>query len=234
VTAVPEVVGEPGLRIIDCEQRSEEWYEARRGIVTASVVGRLITPKTIKLAANDDSRGLVTVLAAERITGHVEETWPTRDMWRGIEAEPYARDLYSEHHAPAVECGFMVRQFDGFRLGYSPDGLVGDDGLVEIKSPRPKGHLTTILADAVPLGYMAQLQAGLLVSGRPWIDYVSYCGGMPLWVKRVTPDERWQTTIIAAVEQAETAITETVANYTQAVVGLPATERINFNAEMVV
>jgi len=218
----------------DMIQRSEEWYAARCGIVTASTVGKLVTPKTVKVASNDDSRGLIDLLAAERVTGHVEEMWTSADMWRGIEAEPYARDLYSGHYAEAVECGFMVRDFDGFKIGYSPDGLVGDDGLIEIKAPRQKTHLATINADAVPLQYMAQCQAGLLVSGRKWLDFVSYCGGMPLWVKRVLPDPKWQASILEAVEQAEKAIAEAVANYTQAVVGLPATERIDFNAEMVI
>jgi hypothetical protein len=82
----------------------------------------------------------------------------------------------------------MVRDDWGFSLGYSPDGLVGDDGLIEVKCRRQKKHLQTILADEVPPENMAQLQCGLLVSGREWIDYVSYCGGMPMYVKRVYPD----------------------------------------------
>jgi hypothetical protein len=217
------------LQTFDFEQRSEAWYAARCGIVTASSVGRLVTPRTIKPAGNDESRGLVALLASERITGHVEETYTSSDMFRGIMAEPFARELYGAHHAVAVECGFMVRDFGGFRLGYSPDGLVDDDGLIEIKAPRPKAHLATIVADSVPLGYMAQLQAGLLVSGREWIDYVSYCGGMSLWTKRVLPDKRWQAAILQAAEEAEKAITETVANYERAVIGLPATERVDFD-----
>jgi hypothetical protein len=135
-----------------------------------------------------------------------------------------------EHYAPAVECGFMVRNFDGFRIGYSPDGLVGDDGLIEVKAPRQKTHLATVVADEVPLYHVAQLQAGLLVSGRAWIDFVSYCGGMPLWVRRVMPDVRWQKAILESVQQAEIDIAATVANYEQAVVGLPATERIDYDA----
>jgi hypothetical protein len=217
----------------DLEQRSPEWYAARCGIVTASAVGKLITPKTVKPAANDDSRALATLLASERVTGYVEDTYTSSDMWRGIVAEPFARDLYSKHYAPADECGFMVRQFDGFRIGYSPDGLVGDDGLLEIKAPRQKTHLATIVADQVPLYHMAQLQTGLLVSGRKWIDFVSFCGGMPLWVRRVTPDERWQIAILEAAEQAERAITELTDTYLSAVTGLPVTERIDFNLEVI-
>ena len=116
----------------DIDQRSDQWYEARRGIVTASTVGQLITPSTLKPAANPGSRALVQTLVAERVSGWVEPTYTNSDMWRGIESEPIARDLYSERFAPVVEVGFMRRDEADWSLGYSPDGLVGDDGLIEI------------------------------------------------------------------------------------------------------
>ena len=225
----PEELASDLLTWPKMEQRSPEWYEARRGIVTASAVNRLVTPKTIKVANNDDSRGLATVLASERITGTVEESWINRDMERGILAEPYARAVYVQHHAPVEEIGFMVRDYGTFRLGYSPDGLVGDDGLIEIKAPRPKNHVACVVAGEVPAEYMAQLQTGLLVSGREWCDFIPYVGGLPLWRKRVTPDPKWRAAILAATAQAEKAIRETVAKYQAAVVGLPETERIDFN-----
>lgn len=209
----------------DVEQRSEEWYAARCGIITASAVGKLITP-TLKVASNDTSRGIITALVAERITKTVEPTFTSDDMWRGILHEPYARDIYSGHHQQAVECGFMRLDNDTWTLGYSPDGLVADDGLVEIKCPRAKGHVSTILADKVPPFYMAQLQAGLLVSGRKWIDYVSFCAGLPLFVKRVLPDPAWHEVIEAACIQFETTANEMTAAYQQASQDLPATERI--------
>ena len=80
-------MGTPELTILNVEQRSDAWYEARCGIVTASAVGKLVTPRTIKPASNDDSRGLANLLASERVTGHVEDTYTSSDMWRGIEAE---------------------------------------------------------------------------------------------------------------------------------------------------
>lgn len=216
----------------ELEQGTDEWLAARCGIVTASVVGQLITPKTIKPATNDYSRGLTTTLAAERITGHVEPIFANAAMERGTLDEPYARDLYSEHYAEAVEVGFMVRDDWGFRLGYSPDGLVGDDGLIEIKSRNQKIQLATILEDAVPLANMAQCQAGLLVSGRDWLDYVSYCGGMPLYVKRVLPDPRWFAAIIEAVSEFEQAADEMVANYFARAADLPKTKRIDHYEDM--
>lgn len=217
----------------DLEQGTPEWLAARAGIVTASVVGQLITPKTVKPAANDTSRALVATLVAERITGHVEPIFPNRDMERGTLDEPYARDLYAEHHAPVNEIGFMVRDYAGFKLGYSPDGLVGKDGLIEIKSRQQKKHLTTILSDEVPLENMAQCQAGLLVSGREWLDYVSYCGGMPLYVKRVLPDQKWREAILEALSLFEEAAKPMIKAYEDATANLPTTERIDHFPEMV-
>jgi YqaJ-like recombinase protein len=217
----------------DLVQGSDEWHAARRGIVTASVVGQLITPSTLKPANNPIARGVTATLVAERITGFTEPTRMTDDMWRGVEDEPRAREKYAEHHAPVDEAGFMILERDGFKLGYSPDGLVGTDGLIEIKSRRAKKHLQTILANEVPAENMAQLQAGLLVSGRQWIDYVSYSGGMPLWVRRVHPDPKWFEAITATVRQFEKTAHLMTTAYTKAVHGLPMTERV-LEEEMVI
>ena len=211
----------------ELEQGTDEWLAARCGLVTASVVGKLITPSTVKPANNDTSRGLTAALVAERITGHVEPFHETEDMRRGSLDEPFAREVYSENYAEATEVGLMVRDDWGFKIGFSPDGLVGDDGLIEIKSRNQKIQLGTILADEVPLGNMAQIQAGLLVSGREWLDYVSYSGGMPLYVKRVLPDPRWFIAIIEAVSDFELAAELMIGTYLDAVEGRPETERIN-------
>jgi hypothetical protein len=224
----------------DIIQGTPEWEDVRRGMVTASVVGQLITPSTLKVAANPASRGLTALVVAERITGHTDPTFTSDDMERGWEDEPRARDAYSEHHAPVTEMGFMVREFvedsfgPAFRIGYSPDGLVGDDGLIEIKSRRPKKHVQTILADQVPAENIAQIQAGLFVSGRKWCDYISYAGGMPLWVKRVEADPAWATAITAAMEAFEKAAFAMRTDYLAAVEGLPMTERTGLDADLVV
>jgi len=216
----------------ELQQGTPEWLAARAGIVTASTVGQLITPKTVKPASNDYSRALAVTLTAERITGHVEPIHENQDILRGTLDEPFARDKYAEHFAPVDEIGFMVRDDWGFRLGYSPDGLVGDDGLIEIKSRRQKKHLATILADEVPLENLAQCQAGLLVSGREWLDYVSFCSGMPLYVKRVTPDPKWQAAILEAVAAFEEASAQMVSRYNEATKNLPATERLDHFGEL--
>ena len=263
-------------------QGSDEWLAARRGILTASVVGQLITVRklgaidyncpecmavadsprqslrkpgaviktlhparaeyargqssstVIEPASNDNSRSLTMLLAAERITGWTEPTFMSDDMWRGVEDEPRARDKYSEHYAPATEVGFMTEDKWGFRMGYSPDGVVGDDGLIEVKSRRSKAQLATILADTVPIENMAQLQCGLLVSGRQWIDYVSYCGGMPLYVKRVFPQAKWHAAIIAAATLFESNAAEIQRLYAESVEGLHMTERTPTEMDMVI
>lgn len=184
-------------------------------------------PPVFKVSSNDYSRALTMTLVAERITGYVVPTPMTRNMERGTLDEPYARDKYSEHHAPVHEVGFMVREYPWGRIGYSPDGLVGDDGLIEIKSPEPKKHLATILADRVPYEHMAQLQTGLLVSGRKWIDFNSYSGGMPLWTRRVYPDPAWQQAIIDAAMTFEDTAATTITTYQQLTEHLPTTERID-------
>jgi len=223
----------PTLEVFDgIEQGTAEWFAARCGLVTASVVGQLITTKTLKPAINDTSRGLTATLAAERITGHVEPSPTSRDMERGTMDEPFARDYYSKHHAPVTEVGFMVRDFGPYRLGYSPDGLVGETGLIEIKSRAQKKHLQTILADVVPAENMAQCQAGLLVSGRDWIDYVSFCSGMPLWTKRVYPDPAWLIAIVDAVELFEQNAAEMISDYLHETKNLPPTEYIDHFPDM--
>lgn len=273
------MIGRHTTYYIDLEQRSPEWYDLRRGIVTASVIGSLVTveapdalavdcpacgaecgnpclsanrktptpikfphgqraalaatfPPTYGTATGDTARAITLTLAAERINGFSDDGYESFDMLRGRMDEPLARNLYSKTYAPVTECGFVIRDDWGFKIGYSPDGLVGDDGLIEVKSRRPKIQLRTVLADEVPAENMAQIQTGLLVTGRDWCDLVSYCGGMAMWTKRVYPDPDWQDAIIAATAAYEATAAEIVARYTRAVQGLPATERINYNADI--
>ena len=217
----------------DFIQGSHAWHEARLGIVTASTVGKLITTKTLTVANNDAARTLIATLAAERITGQPTDTPFTRDMERGVLDEPLARDAYAEHYAPVEEVAFITRRLKGGALiGYSPDGLVGDDGLIEIKSRKPHHQVATILAGEVPRDHMAQLQAGLLVTGRDWIDYVSYSGGLPLYVKRVEPDPDWLVAIYSATQVADQRITETIEIFTALTAGIPETEYVDHFQEM--
>ena len=187
------------------DQGSNEWLQARAGIVTASTMRNLVTG-TGKVADNDTSRGFIRQLATERILGHPEVTYPTKAMQRGTMLEPYARDLYAEHYAPVEEVGFIRLDTERYAIGYSPDGLVAHDGLVEFKAPGPKEHLRTILADEVPAVYKWQVQVGLFTTGRSWIDFCSYCPGMQFYRKRVYPDKAAFEVIDTAVTSAENQI----------------------------
>jgi hypothetical protein len=217
------------LQILDdLEQGSDEWLDARRGIITASVIGQLITPGTIRAASNDKSRAILAQLAAERITGRTDPVFVSDDMMRGNLHEPIARDKYAEAHGVIVrQVGFMVREFSGgVRIGASPDGLIDEDGGMEVKCPRAKTHIQTILTDAVPAYNMAQVQTSLVVSGREWWDFVSFSSGLPLYTKRVLPDPKWRDAIIAAATNAEHAISAMVRQFEDAAATLPATDYI--------
>ncbi|MGD9753313.1 MAG: lambda exonuclease family protein [Acidimicrobiia bacterium] len=209
------------------DQGSEEWHDIRRGLVTASVVGKLLTP-TLKVADNDTSRGLTAQLVAERITGLTDPTYANDDMMRGVMHEPIAREKYAEVNGVEVaEVGFLIRDDWGWPLGASPDGLVGDDGGLEVKCPRSKSHIRTIIRDEMPAFYMAQVQACLLVSGRQWWDFVSFCAGLPMWTTRILPDPEWHRVIVAAVAQFELNAAEMTSDYLTRAEHLPATEPVN-------
>lgn len=193
-------------------QGSDEWLAMRCGLLTASEMKHIITP-TLKVANNDKTRAHAYELAFQRITNHVEPQYVSDAMLRGQEDEIYAREAYRDHFAPVSEIGFITNDKWGFTIGYSPDGLVGDNGLIEAKSRCGKYQVQTIAADEVPEEYVLQLQTALLVSEREWIDFISYCGGLPVFVKRVLPDPVIQDAIVAAAIAFEERVAEVETAY---------------------
>ena len=202
------------------EQGSDEWLQLRCGLLTASEM-KLILTLTLKAANNDKTRAHAYELAYQRITNHVEPQYISDAMLRGQEDEIYARLAYSEHYAPVTETGFITNDKWGFTIGYSPDGLVGDDGLIECKSRCGKYQVQTIASDAVPDDYVLQLQTALLVTERKWIDFISYCGGLPVFVKRVEPDEQVQEAIIAAATGFQERVDDIVRDYRATLLTMP-------------
>jgi predicted phage-related endonuclease len=198
------------------EQGTDEWLAARIGILTASEMKLILTP-TLKVANNDKTRAHLYELLAQRITNYVEPHYVGDDMLRGHADEVDARIFYSENIAPVESCGFITNSKWGFTLGYSPDGLVGDDGLIECKSRNQKFQVQTIIenvtADEAPAEFMLQLQSGLLISERKWIDFISYSGGLPMAVIRVHPDPKLQATIIEAAAEFEQQLQKKRAEY---------------------
>lgn len=220
----------PGKPHIIChgeyEQGSQEWLQARCGMLTASEVKLILTP-TLKQADNDKSRAHLWELLAQRANQYVEPHFIGDDMLRGHEDEVRARLLYSEKYAPVTtDVAFMTNNVLGFRIGYSPDGIVGDDGLIECKSRRQKFQMQTIVEGGVPAEYMLQLQTALLVSEREWIDFVSYSGGMPMYMHRVFPNAEMQEAIISAVTAFEAKLSEKMVAYKVAAAHYHPTERV--------
>ena len=209
-------------------QGSDEWLAMRCGLLTASEMKHVITP-TLKAANNDKTRAHLYELLAQRVTKYVEPMYVGDDMLRGQEDEFYARQVYTEHYAPVEQVGFITNDRWGFTIGYSPDGLVGKDGLIEIKSRRQKYQVQTIIENltggTIPADYIMQAQTGLLVSEREWLDFISYSGGLPMAVVRVWPDDAVQGAIIEAAAAFEAKLAECLEIYRSASVGLIPTER---------
>lgn len=198
----------------DLIQGSDEWLAARCGILTASEMCKILTP-TLKIASNEKERAHLYELMAQRISRHVEPTYIGDDMLRGQEDEVEARILYEEHYAPVQQVGFITDDRWGFAIGYSPDGLVGDDGLIECKSRRQKFQVETIASGEMPAEYMLQVQTGLLVSGRAWCDFISYSGGLPMVTIRVFPIPEIQAAIEAAASTFEARLVEKIEKYNE-------------------
>jgi predicted phage-related endonuclease len=201
----------------DLVQGSEAWHAARCGLITASEVKLLLAAKTLKPADNDKSRAHLWELAAQRISGYVEPSYIGDNMLRGWEDEILARDLYSKTFEPVEEVGFVTNDKWGFTLGYSPDGIVGEHGLIECKSRRQKFQVQAIVEDyrdgSVPDDFALQVQTGLLVTERRWIDLVSYSGGLPMIPMRVVGNPKVQDAILEASAKAEASIGKIIADY---------------------
>lgn len=198
----------------DLIQHTDEWKQARCGLLTASEMDCIITPAKLQFANNKDMRTHLNELAAQRVNQYVEPTWFGGDMERGVIDEIDARELYRTHYAPVTECGFITNDEWGFTLGYSPDGLVEpiDDGMystsgqIEVKSRSQKHQMGTILDDAMPTDYLIQVQTGMLVTGRKWCDFISYSSGMPMFTHRVHADDSVQAAILMAAKAFEDAM----------------------------
>lgn len=202
-------------------QGTDEWLALRRGILCASEIKHILTVKTLKQASNDKEKTHLFELLSQRITDYVEPHYISDDMLRGRDDEIEARHQYGLHYAPVKEIGFITNDRWGFTIGYSPDGLIGDDGLIECKSRRAKYQVQTIAEDAVPEEYILQLQTGLLVSERKFIDFVSYSAGLPMFVKRVYPDQVIQDAIVDAASAFERRIEERARQYHATLSAMP-------------
>lgn len=173
-------------------QGSDAWKQLRLGKVTASRVADVVA-KT-KSGYSASRANYMAQLIAERLTGTVAESFTNAAMQHGTETEPEARDAYCFYQGVTVDEVAFVPHPKIDQAGCSPDGLVGADGLVEIKAPNTATHLETLLGQAVPGKYITQIQFQLACTGRSYCDFVSYDPRMPesmrLFIKRVARDDK--------------------------------------------
>jgi hypothetical protein len=163
---------------IDAPQRSDDWFAARLGRLTGSRAKDMLA--VIKNGEAASRRDLRAQLVVERLTSRpAEDVYVNDDMQRGIDLEDAARQAYEAHSGNLVEaCGFL--QHTTLMAGFSPDGLVGADGLIEIKCPRLATHYRRLTSSSAPSEVLPQVTHGLWLTGRAWADIVSYDDRFPL------------------------------------------------------
>ncbi len=179
------------MRENECVQMTPEWWSARRGVPTASAFDQIMTPKKRTASASQTRYiaqliGDITNLNPNYFTGQGGPV--NRAVEYGRQTEDEARRFYE------MRTGCKVRQVgfcmdDTGRIGCSPDGAVDPEGLLECKCPDRHTHMLYLMQDKVPLEYLCQCHGSLIVTGRKWIDFLSYCTGVEPLLKRIVPDD---------------------------------------------
>lgn len=185
--------------IHEVEQGSQKWLELRAMVPTASEFSKILTP-TGKPSAQAKS---IARLCAAGMLGIVEEdrvnTWA---MERGKELESQARLYYAAQFGPVHKVGLITDdEIERATCGCSPDSLVGEDGVIEIKCNKLDIFLGILEKNEVPTEHLPQIQGALMITERKWCDFVAYHPGLPLFVKRVYPDLEYQAKLRAGIAE---------------------------------
>jgi putative phage-type endonuclease len=196
------------------KQGSEEWFAARLGKVTASRVADVMA-KTAKKEYAAARQNYLAELLCERLTGKREDKFVNSAMARGTEKEPEARALYMLNSGELVEeAGFVVHPEMPTEFGISPDGLVGDDGLLEIKCPNTWTHIQTIETGEPKKEYFIQMQAQMACTGRKWCDFVSFDDRLPpefaYFKKRIPRDDAFIAQMMGEIKEFLADLNETI------------------------
>jgi len=185
------------MEIIECEQGSETWKNYRIGSIGGSSIASVVAKGAGKMRQN-----LLYRLAGEILSGTKYESFHNEHMLRGLEQEADARNVYAmEKEIEVVQVGLV--KLDEFRH-YSPDGLIGADGMIEIKCVIPSVHVETIDTGKIDGGYYKQIQWGLYVTGRRWCDFISYSPTLKnclMWIRYFNRDEKLITELIEGAEK---------------------------------
>ena len=181
----------------EIKQGSDEWKQLRLGRVTASRVADVIAKTKSGYSASRDN--YMAQLICERLTGTVAESYTNAAMAHGVETEPLARAAYESYADVLVDEVAFVAHPTIEMAGASPDGLVGNDGLLEIKAPQTNTHIDTLLSNQVPTKYITQMQWQMVCTKRAWCDFVSFDprlpNGLQMFVKRVEFDTEYAATL---------------------------------------
>jgi len=200
------------IEVFKCEQGTEEWRQCRLGIPTASEFSAVMAKGR---GGKDDSktrRTYMLKLIGERLTGEPADNFSNAHTDRGHTMEPEARDLYTFMTDLSPEIVGFIRNGD---KGCSPDSLIGDVGMLEIKTKLPHLQLDCLLADRIPPEHYDQCQGQLWVAEREWVDLVVYWPKLPLFAKRVFRDEQHIKKISMAVDVFNTEMLELITKIEQ-------------------
>jgi hypothetical protein len=188
------------IEVFDMEQGSEDWFRVRMGVVTASEFKKVLAEGKEKGTDSKGRRTYMLQLMGERLTGDPMYRYSNDHMERGKEQEAEARDMYAfVSDLEPRPVGFIKNG----NVGCSPDSLIGDAGMLEIKTKLAHLQLDVLLADRLPPEHVAQVQGQLWVAEREWCDFVSYCPRLPIFAKRVFRDEAYIERIRKAVDLFE-------------------------------
>jgi YqaJ-like viral recombinase domain len=198
------------IEIFNCEQGTPEWFDARLGIPTGSEFKTVLRERgRTKGSESEERRKYINRIAAEIITGQYEAVWSGNDHTeRGKAMEPEAREWYAlVHDVEPQQVGFIRNG----RAGVSPDSLIGNDGLLEIKTKLPHMLIDLHRKGEFPAEHIAQLQGNLWIAGRDWIDLVVFWPRLPKQVTRIYRDEDFIKRLSNAVDDFNAEVDEVVA-----------------------
>jgi putative phage-type endonuclease len=214
-----------GMLVHDVLQGTEEWHELRRGILTASEVNLILTPKKLEPAKGDQVRKLAMQKAVDRVYNYPrDDTFSSFHTERGKMEEDFAIEEYEKITGHKVErVGFVTNQFGIVAIGCSPDGLPTSDKLLEIKSRINREQVRVILANEMPDDFRLQVQTQMMVCEVSSCDFVSFSNGMPLMIKNIKASESIQAAIKTAAAELEKQIASVVETYKEAAKNLPST-----------
>lgn len=175
------------MKVFDMEQGTDEWLKCRLGKPSGSNFSKLITAQG---KPSSTAETYINQCIAEKVMGELTESFSSEWMQRGTELEPQAKAFYEfERSVKVDEVGFC--QHDEYECGISPDGLIGEEGGLEIKCPKPSTQIRYLRSGRVPVEYKQQIMGALWITGRRWWDFLSFHPSLPPFLIRVERDEEY-------------------------------------------